>query len=119
MSETELRLRVVFGDRGMIGPGKADLLQHIRDTGSISAAGREMGMSYKRAWNLVETMNAMFAAPLVSSARGGAKGGGAELTEMGHAVLREYRDIEDRTRHAVGRNIRSLEGMLSDMSDKE
>ncbi len=116
MSGTELRLRVVFGDRGMIGPGKADLLQHIRDTGSISAAGREMGMSYKRAWSLVETMNAMFAGPLVASTRGGAKGGGAELTDLGAAVLREYRDMQDRTRHAVGRNIRSLEGMLADMS---
>ena len=72
-----LRLRIVFGDDAMLGPGKADLLEHIRDTGSIAAAGRRMDMSYKRAWMLVEEMNGAFRDPVVSSTRGGAKGGGA------------------------------------------
>ena len=71
-----LRLRIVFAPGAMIGPGKADLLDGIARTGSIAAAGRDMGMSYKRAWQLVETMNAMFAAPVVESSRGGARGGG-------------------------------------------
>ena len=75
-----LRIRVVFPSGTMIGPGKADLLEGIRDTGSIAAACRRMGMSYKRAWMLVETMNAGCRAPLVASARGGAAHGGATLT---------------------------------------
>ena len=73
--DPRLRLRVVFGDGAMIGPGKADLLERIRETGSISAAGRAMGMSYKRAWMLVETLNALFRDPLVESIRGGVQGG--------------------------------------------
>lgn len=86
-----LRLRIVFAPGAMIGPGKADLLDGIARTGSIAAAGRDMGMSYKRAWQLVETMNAMFAAPVVESSRGGARGGGARVTETGQAVLADYR----------------------------
>ncbi|WP_349293822.1 LysR family transcriptional regulator [Gemmobacter sp. 24YEA27] len=70
-------LRLYF-DNAMVGPGKAELLEHIRETGSISAAGRAMGMSYKRAWMLVEELNAAFASPLVASARGGS-GGGARI----------------------------------------
>jgi molybdate transport system regulatory protein len=85
-----LRLRLHFPRGGMLGPGKADLLRLIAETGSISAAGRAMGMSYKRAWGLVEALNAMFEAPLVTSARGGAQGGGAALTPQGEAVLAAY-----------------------------
>ncbi|SFH17214.1 molybdate transport system regulatory protein [Palleronia marisminoris] len=84
------RLRIVFPGHGMVGPGKAELLQRIRETGSIAAAGRAMGMSYKRAWQLVETMNAMFAEPVVTSVRGGARGGGATLTATGAEVLAAY-----------------------------
>lgn len=85
----ELKLRVIF-KAAMFGPGKAELLARIEEAGSISAAGRAMGMSYKRAWMLVEEMNAAFSAPLVSSARGGAGGGGAQLTPTGAEVLRLY-----------------------------
>ncbi|MGH7156097.1 MAG: winged helix-turn-helix domain-containing protein, partial [Acetobacteraceae bacterium] len=67
-----LHLRVVLGGRVALGPGKAELLDGIAETGSIAAAGRRMGMSYKRAWLLVEEMNAMFADPLVNTAKGGA-----------------------------------------------
>lgn len=77
----------------MLGPGKAELMEHIRDTGSISAAGRAMGMSYKRAWMLVEALNAGFCEPLVASARGGQGGGGAHLTATGEAVLAHYRAV--------------------------
>ena len=114
--DTRLRLRVVFGDDAMLGPGKADLLEHIREAGSIAAAGRRMGMSYKRAWTLVEEMNAAFRAPLVDSARGGAKGGGARLTETGQAVLAHYRKLEDAAGAAGSEEIAALEALLKDMS---
>ena len=89
-----LRIRIVFGEAEMMGPGKAELLERIERTGSIAAAGREMGMSYKRAWELIGTLNAMFSAPVVTSTRGGPRGGGAVLTETGHEVLRLYRAFE-------------------------
>ncbi|MEM7671602.1 MAG: molybdenum-binding transcriptional regulator [Pseudomonadota bacterium] len=92
--DPRLKLRIVFGDSGMVGPGKAELLERIEATGSIADAGRAMGMSYKRAWQLVQTMNAIFCKPLVVSTRGGAKGGGARVTELGLTVLAEYRALE-------------------------
>lgn len=109
-----LRIRILFGDEAMLGPGKADLLEHIRDTGSIAAAGRAMGMSYKRAWMLVEDMNAAFRAPLVASARGGKAGGGAHLTETGLAVLGHYRDLERIMAEAGAARIATLQGLLRD-----
>ncbi|MCA2012971.1 LysR family transcriptional regulator [Cereibacter sphaeroides] len=115
-STTTLRLRLVFGQAAMLGPGKADLLGHIRDTGSIAAAGRAMSMSYKRAWSLVEEMNAAYREPLVLSARGGASGGGARLTETGEAVLAGYRRIEEIALQAAGPEIAALEGLLVDVS---
>jgi len=89
------RLRLVLGDEIAIGPGKAELLALIRDTGSIAAAGRAMGMSYKRAWLLVSTMNECFRMPLVEASRGGSERGGAELTATGEAVLAAYRRLVD------------------------
>jgi len=111
-----LRLRLLFGDDMMLGPGKADLLEHIRDTGSIAAAGRAMAMSYKRAWSLVDQMNSGFQQPLVASARGGAKGGGAQLTETGEQVLAHYRKLEDITAEAGAARINALRAMLRDGS---
>ncbi|RWR46263.1 LysR family transcriptional regulator [Sinirhodobacter ferrireducens] len=92
MDLTRATLRLYYG-KLVFGPGKADLLQAIAEEGSISAAGRRMGMSYKRAWSLVEEMNDAFAEPLVLSARGGAHGGGAQLTSTGQAVLADYRAL--------------------------
>ena len=115
--EPKFRIRVVFGPDEMIGPGKAELLEHIAETGSIAAAGRAMGMSYKRAWQLVETMNAMFREPLVTSTRGGAKGGGAVVTETGKAVLDDYRGLETEARRAGAAHILRLQGRLRDISD--
>ena len=89
-----LHLRVVLGAEIALGPGKADLLDGIAATGSIAAAGRRMGMSYKRAWTLVEAMNLRFAAPLVDTAKGGAHGGWAALTPLGQRMLRAYRTLE-------------------------
>lgn len=102
-----------------MGPGKADLLEGIERTGSIAAAGREMGMSYKRAWQLVETMNAMFCEPLVHSSRGGTKGGGAVLTEAGKAVLAEYRGLEEKARKAGEPHIAKLQTMLRDIPQEK
>lgn len=108
-----LKLRLLF-DHAMFGPGKAELLERIAAAGSISAAGREMGMSYKRAWMLVEEMNAAFRDPLVSSARGGSGGGGAQLTDTGHEVLRLYRAILSDAQTAVAKPVSALESMLAD-----
>jgi len=110
-----LRIRIVFGEGAMLGPGKAELLERIRDTGSIAAAGRAMSMSYKRAWMLVETMNRAFRDPLVTSTRGGARGGGARLTATGDAVLAHYRKLEDIMAEAGAARIGLLRAMLRDI----
>jgi molybdate transport system regulatory protein len=112
-----LRIRIVFAEDAMLGPGKADLLERIRETGSISAAGRSMAMSYKRAWMLVEEMNAAFRDPLVTSTRGGARGGGAKLTEAGEVVLTQYRKLEEIMAEAGAARIGVLRSMLRDSTD--
>ncbi|SHL32284.1 molybdate transport system regulatory protein [Roseovarius litoreus] len=117
--DPRFRLRLVFAPGEMLGPGKADLLEGIARTGSIAAAGRDMGMSYKRAWQLVETMNAMFREPLVESTRGGAKGGGAVLTEAGQAVLTEFRSLEAVAEKAGAAHIDRLQAMLRDIPDQK
>jgi molybdate transport system regulatory protein len=90
-----LSVRIRFGGGDMIGPGKAALLAGIAASGSIAAAARDMRMSYKRAWMLVEALNAMFDLPLVDTTRGGPGKGGAVLTDRGRAVLEEYRAVEE------------------------
>ena len=111
-----LRLRLLFGDNAMLGPGKADLLDAIGVTGSIAAAGRHMGMSYKRAWSLVLEMNAAFKSPLVLTARGGSAGGGAQLSPDGVQVLALYRQLMARIAQAGAAEIAALQAMLVDMS---
>ena len=111
-------LRFYFGEM-KLGPGKVQLLELIRDTGSISAAGRAMEMSYKRAWMLVEEMNAAFTAPLVSSARGGAKGGGAHVTETGLAVIAAYRAAETASARATAPHITALQDLLCDIPERK
>jgi molybdate transport system regulatory protein len=99
----------------MIGPGKADLLERIDRCGSIAAAGREMGMSYKRAWQLIGTLNTMFRDPLVDSTRGGSRGGGAVLTAAGREVLRLYRGFEDDASIAGAARIDAMQKLLKDI----
>ncbi len=96
----------------MIGPGKAELLERIGRSGSIAAAAREMGMSYKRAWLLIETLNAMFDAPLVEAARGGPGKGGAILTGRGRAVLAAYRAVEAAAQDHAAEALASLRAWL-------
>lgn len=93
-SKIALRLRLLRDDEVAMGPGKADLLDAIAQTGSISAAARAMDMSYRRAWLLVDVMNRSFREPLVLGAAGGKQGGGARVTEAGMQVLTQFRTME-------------------------
>ena len=92
--ELKFQLRLRRGKDILMGPGRAELLRQIEATGSIAAAGRRMGMSYKRAWALVESMNSTFRAPLVEAAKGGVGGGGAKLTATGTEILAAYCGFE-------------------------
>jgi molybdate transport system regulatory protein len=97
-----VRLRLDFGGTGArLGPGKIDLLEAVGRTGSISAAGRAMGMSYRRAWLLVDAVNQMFDEPVVIAAAGGPHGGGAVLTPFGMALVRAFRALEEETTAAT------------------
>ena len=93
-SPIKLKLQLLCGDAIAMGPGKADLLDAIAAEGSISGAGRRMGMSYRRAWQLVDSMNRCWAAPLVETSPGSARGGGARLTAEGAQVLAGYRALQ-------------------------
>lgn len=103
------RLRVVLAPGVFLGPGKGELLARIAETGSISAAGRAMGMSYKRAWQLVETLNGYFRAPLVQAATGGKAGGGAQLTALGKQVLAQYQAMTAATETACAKQVKALQ----------
>jgi molybdate transport system regulatory protein len=111
-SHRAFHLRVTFGGDFALGPGKADLLEGIHETGSIAAAGRRMKMSYKRAWMLVETMNAAFSDPVVETARGGSARGGATLTAAGQQVLAAYRRMERAAGKAAAADIGELNAKL-------
>ena len=90
----QFRVRITKGDDIAIGPGKVDLLEAIAATGSITAAAKRLGMSYRRAWMLVDTMNRCFKTPIVEAEAGGRRGGGTRLTTTGRHVVRLYRSIE-------------------------
>ncbi len=111
-------LRVTLSAEFFIGPGRADLLELIAQTGSISEAARRMGMSYKRAWGLVQALNEGFGAPLVLSHRGG-KEQGASLTEIGREVLERYRGMQAATRTAIARDVEALLQLHSDISSRK
>lgn len=114
-----VRIRIVFDDAEMFGPGKAELLDRIARTGSIAAAGREMGMSYRRAWTLVETLNAMFNAPLVVSSRGGKGVGGAVLSSTGVEVLGLYREFETLAATAGQDQLVRMKALMRNISNRE
>lgn len=108
------RVRIIFGDEMKLGPGKIDLLEAIGRSGSISAAGREMGMSYRRAWLLVDAVNRLFRRPVVIASAGGTHGGGAELTDFGRALVGAYRRIEARAQQAIREELAPFETDLAD-----
>lgn len=89
-----LKISIVLASGARVGPGKAALLESIRDTGSISAAARGMGMDYKRAWMLLDSMNQAFDTPVAIAAPGGARGGGARLTPFGAELLERFRRLD-------------------------
>lgn len=108
-----LRLRFKRGPDLVLGPGRMDLLEHIAAQGSISAAARAMGMSYRRAWLLVDETNRHFASPLVESVAGGPHGGGARLTEMGERIVALYRTMESKAEAAVAEERAVLRALLA------
>ena len=104
-----LRFRIVLRSGVAIGPGKADLLQAIDETASLTAAAKRAGMSYKRSWLLVQEMNAAFLQPLVETEKGGTGGGGGtQLTPLGRKVLERYRKMESDAGKAIAAGIADL-----------
>ncbi len=101
-----LTLRVLGAAGPAMGPGKADLIERIGQTGSISAAARGMGMSYRRAWQLVEALNRTFREPVVTTAIGGARGGGAQVTDFGRKLVAEYRRMEAKASAAIAGDLK-------------
>lgn len=110
--DEKTRFRVQIKHAVAIGPGKADVLQSVAETGSLAETGRRMGMSYQRVWSLVAAMNKDFVEPLVLKQRGGAAGGGAQLTATGEKVLAVYRAIERDAQKAVSRRLPQLLGLI-------
>ncbi|MBV8131874.1 MAG: LysR family transcriptional regulator [Alphaproteobacteria bacterium] len=108
MAAARLTLRVDLGRDRAIGPGKIRLLEAIRDTGSITKAGISLGMSYRRAWLLVDDMNNCFREPVAAAHAGGSHGGGAALTAFGRSLIDEYRAIEVEAYAATAARLRAL-----------
>jgi molybdate transport system regulatory protein len=111
-------LRITLSESFYIGPGRADLMELIAETGSISEAAKRMGMSYKRAWGLVQVLNEGFGAPLVEASRGG-NTQGASLTAAGREVLERYRGMQEATRKAIARDVEALAVLHTDMSARK
>jgi molybdate transport system regulatory protein len=109
LATARLTVRVDLGEDRAIGPGKIRLLEAIRDAGSITKAGVALGMSYRRAWLLVDDMNNCFREPVVAAQAGGIHGGGAALTSFGARLIDEYRAIEARAHSANDARLRKLE----------
>ena len=109
-----VRLRIYLGeDERKLGPGKIQLLEAIREHGSISAAARSMGMAYRHAWELVDDLNCCFQSPVVAASTGGRAGGGAEITPFGEELIRRFHAMERATRRAIGRDLDALDAKLA------
>jgi molybdate transport system regulatory protein len=101
-----LTLRVIGPGAPAMGPGKAELIERIAQTGSISAAARAMGMSYRRAWQLVEALNVTFREPVVQTAVGGQRGGGASVTPFGRRLAEQFRAMEEKAADAISADLK-------------
>jgi molybdate transport system regulatory protein len=112
-SKVQFRLRVYRDDTIAIGPGKIAVLEAVAETGSISAAARLLGMSYRRAWMLVDEMNKALTSPAVNTAAGGSRGGGTALTPVGEEIVKHYRAIENAAKLATAADIRALTRLLA------
>ena len=104
------QVRILFGSATTLGPGKAQVLETIADTGSISATARELGMSYRRCWMLVDSLNHCFCEPVITTATGG----GAAVTQFGLEIIRRYRDIESKAAHSVRSEIDALCALMTE-----
>ncbi|MGH6900455.1 MAG: winged helix-turn-helix domain-containing protein [Geminicoccaceae bacterium] len=111
--DARLTIRIDFAGGRRVGPGKIRLLELIDETGSISAAGRAMAMSYRRAWLLVESLNTSFRRPVVDAQSGGRRGGGARLTPFGRELIARYRTLERDAVHAAQAHVGAIEGALA------
>lgn len=112
------KLRIEFGSEIAMGPGKAALLEAIAETGSIAAAAKRFGMSYRRAWLLVDTMNRCFREPVVAAGTGGSGGGGAVVTAFGLDVVSRYRELESAARAALEAPVASFAELLAQAPSK-
>lgn len=109
----QFRFRLYRDEEIAIGPGKVALLEAVAETGSISAAARQLEMSYRRAWVLVDEINRCLGKPAVVTAAGGSRGGGSELTDTGKEVIQRYRAIENAARAAAAKDIAALSRLLA------
>jgi len=112
-SKVQFRLRIYRDDSIAIGPGKIALLESIAETGSISAAARQLGMSYRRAWVLMDEMNRALNSPAITASAGGAYGGGAVLSVTGQELIKRYRSIESTARASAASDITALTRLLA------
>ena len=106
------RIRILSGDQIALGPGKVALLEEIERSGSISKAARKLGLSYRRAWTLVDTMNKSFESYLVRGSAGGKRGGGASLTPLGAKMAKAYRTMETKAEKAIQGNWKTIKRSL-------
>lgn len=104
----KLRLRIDLTPASAVGPGKIELLEYIAKTGSISAAGRAMDMSYRRAWLLVDELNRLFKEPVATTAHGGRTGGGARLTGFGRDLVQRFRAMEAKAHTALSKDLKAI-----------
>lgn len=118
-SHLSIRLRIHWADQFAMGPGKADLLEAVAETHSITAAGRALGYSYSKTRRLLEEMNASFRTPLVATTRGGREGGGAHVTELGYQVLSLFRYMETKATASVQESVQVLLAFMGAPPDKE
>jgi len=108
----QFRLRIIHGDEIAVGPGKISLLEAIATSGSITAGAKQLGMSYRRAWLLVDTMNRCFKSPVIDAEVGGQRGGGASLTPLGAEIVARYRRIEAAAAKANAADLRAFVELL-------
>lgn len=110
--DVRFRMRILTGDAVAIGPGKVELLEAVREQGSISAAARVLGMSYRRAWLLIDELNRSLKSPATTSEQGGQSGGGCTLTHVGEAIVRLYREIEVEAQRSCAKQIGELTRLI-------
>ena len=109
----KLVVRIKLPDDSIMGPGKADLLEHIAQSGSISAAARAMRMSYRQAWTLIDTLNAAFGRPVIDTSQGGRAGGGAQLTSLGKELLARYRKLQGKIEKSTRNDLAAMARLMA------